>query len=80
MPSHATLAQQAAPGEILAPWRDHAELVPFGVGKNDVALLGTLPDITVPSAEAQCRRHRVLLVGEGGAGQVQVQEIRSLSR
>ena len=54
-----------------------ANLQALGVQTGDhVALLGALTDITMAGAAAQCRRHRVLLVGATGAGQVQVHEVR----
>ena len=58
------------------PGPDQAELVALGVGQDDVALFGALPDVEVAGAEPQRRGHRVLLVGAAGAGQVKVHAVR----
>ena len=71
------LAEEAAAGEELVARPDHAELVAAGVGENDVILLRELPDVEVAAAEPQRRLDRVPLVLEGGAGQVEVEAVRS---
>ena len=53
-------------------------MVASRVGQDDVAVLGQLADVDMLGPECHRGRHRVLLVGEAGAGQVQVQVVEVL--
>ena len=70
-------ADEPAVGEEAVARLDDAELVALGVGEHDVPLLGALTDVDVPGAELERPRHRLLLVLEGGARQVEVDLVRA---
>jgi len=53
------------------------KLVASRVGQHDVPVLGSLPDVDVAGTEPDRRGHRVPLVVEVGAGQVQVHPVRA---
>ena len=71
------LAEEATAGEEAVARLDDAELVALGVGEHHVALLRELSDVEVPGAEAERPSHGRLLVGEGGARQVEVDLVRA---
>src|SRR6266511_3016113 len=56
---------------------DDAELIAFGVGEHHVTLLRALTDVDVPGAESERPRHRLLLVLEGRARQIEVHLVRA---
>ena len=63
---------ESAVGEETVARLDDAELVALGVCEHDVRRLGTLANLDVPPAEFERPRHRLLLVREGGARQIEV--------
>ena len=77
MPLAGELPEEPAPGEVGVARLDHAELVALGVAQDDVPLLGALPDVEMAGTEPQRRRHRLLLVVGAGAGEVEVNAVRS---
>src|SRR3954463_9176571 len=54
---------------------DDTELVALGVGEHHMALLWPLTDVDVPGAQSERPRHRVLLVLEGRARQIEVHPV-----
>src|SRR5215468_6391415 len=66
------LGQESAAGQELVARLYDAELIAFGVCQHDVTLLRALADIDVAAAELQRPRHRLLLVLEGCARQMEV--------
>src|SRR5262249_53608830 len=65
-------SDESAVGEEFVVRLDDAELVAFGVGEHDMTLLRALADVDVPGAESERPRHRLLLVIEGRARQIEV--------
>ena len=66
------LGEEPAAGQLLVARLDDAELVAFGVREHDMTLLRALADVDVPGAEAERPCHRLLLVLQGRAGQMEV--------
>ena len=56
---------------------DDAELIALGVGEHHMALLRALTDVDVASAEFERPGHRLLLVLQGRARQVEVHPVRT---
>src|SRR5215212_6190763 len=63
-------SDESAVGEEVVARLDDAELIALGVGQHHMALLRALTDVDVPGAEFERPRHRLLLVLEGRARQV----------
>src|SRR6266498_4234428 len=63
---------ESAVGEELVARLDDAELVAFGVGEHHMTFLRALTDVDVSGAESERLRHRLLLVLEGHARQIEV--------
>ena len=70
-------SDESAVGEEVVARLDDAELVAFGVGEHDMTLLRALTDVDVPGAESERPRHRLLLVIEGRARQIEVHLVRA---
>ena len=51
---------------------DDAELVALGVGEHNMSLVRALTDVDVAGAQSERPRHRLLLVLQGRAGQIEV--------
>src|SRR5215510_7294403 len=65
-------SDESAVGEEVVVGLDHAELVAFGVCEHNMSLLRALTDVDVPGPKSERPRHRVLLVLEGRARQIEV--------
>jgi hypothetical protein len=64
-----------AAGEEVVARPDQAELVAFGVGEHDVALVGRLPDVDVPTAQLDQPGGRISLTVDRGGRQVEVDPV-----
>src|SRR5262245_19671377 len=65
-------ADESAAREEVVVRLDDAELVAFGVCEHNMTLFRALTDVDVPGAESERPRHRLLLVLEGRARQIEV--------
>ena len=65
-------SDESAVGEEVVARLDDAELVAFGVCEHNMTLLRALTNVDVPGAESERPRHRLLLVLEGRARQIEV--------
>src|SRR5215475_13397838 len=65
-------SDESAVGEEVVVRLDDAELVAFGVCEHNMTLLRTLANVDVPGAERERPRHRLLLVLERRARQIEV--------
>src|SRR6266513_2488084 len=65
-------SDETAVGEEVVVRPDDAELVAFGICEHNMTLLRALTDVDVPGAESERPRHRLLLVLEGRARQIEV--------
>jgi hypothetical protein len=65
-------SDESAVGEEVVIRLDDAELVAFGVREHNMTVLGALTNVDVPGAELERPRHRLLLVLEGRARQIEV--------
>src|SRR5918998_4969887 len=65
-------SDEPAVGEEAVARLDDAELVALGVGQHHMAFLRALTDVDVPGAESERPRHRLLLVLEGRARQIEM--------
>lgn len=63
------------PHEEIVARLDDAELVALGVGEHHMGRVRSLAHVGVLRAEVECPGHGLLLVLQGGAGQVEVQPV-----
>jgi HAMP domain-containing protein len=70
-------SDKPAVGKEVVAWLDDAELIALGVGEHDMLRVRTLTDVDVPGAESERPCHRLLLVLQRRARQIEMHLVRA---